>query len=152
MKKIGLIFLCCFLLASCTPKGIIPKGKMAAIKADMFLLDQYFGADRSMRHFIDTCAIYKPVFRSYGYTAEEYMASVDYYLTNSRDMAKVLEKTEKILKKREQKILKQIEADAHKAEKAAAKAAKEAEKADGEAAEGGEATQQHFEKLKKTDN
>lgn len=116
MKRIGIIILCCFMLAAtaCTPKGIIPKRKMAAINADMFLMDQYLDADRSMRRFIDTCAVYKPLLRSYGYTPEQYFASVDYYLDNSRDMAKILDMTESILKKREAKILKRLEKDSHK--------------------------------------
>ena len=116
MKRIGTIFLCCFvaMATACTPKGIIPKHKMAAINADFFLMDQYLGADRQMKVFTDTCAVYKPVLRSYGYTADDYFASVDYYLDNSRDMAKILDMTEKILKKREEKILKRIEADSHK--------------------------------------
>ena len=116
MKKIGLTFLCCILAAACTPKGIIPKSTMAAINADLFLLDQYAGADYSMRSFIDTCAIYKPVIRSYGYTSEEYLASVDYYLDNTRDMAKVVDMTEAILKKRVARIQRNIDAAARKAD------------------------------------
>lgn len=116
MKKIATIFLCCFLaLASaCTPKEIIPKKKMASINADFFLMDQYLGADRTMRKFSDTTAVYKPVLKFYGYTADEYFASVDYYLENSRDMAKILEMTEKILRKRQKTIMKRIEADSRK--------------------------------------
>ena len=116
MKKIATIFLCCFLVlaTACTPKGIIPKKKMASINADFFLMDQYLGADRNMRKFADTTAVYKPVLRYYGYTADEYFASVDYYLENSRDMAKILDMTEKILRKRQNAILKRIEADSHK--------------------------------------
>ncbi|MBR3744885.1 MAG: DUF4296 domain-containing protein [Bacteroidales bacterium] len=116
MKKIATIFLCCFLaLASaCTPKEIIPKKKMASINADFFLMDQYLGADRTMRKFSDTTAVYKPVLKYYGYTADEYFASVDYYLENSRDMAKILEMTEKILRKRQKTIMKRIEADSRK--------------------------------------
>ncbi|MBQ9582934.1 MAG: DUF4296 domain-containing protein [Bacteroidales bacterium] len=116
MKKIGLTFLCCFLLAACTPKGIIPGKTMAAINADLFLLDQYAGADQQMRSFYDTCAIYLPVLRSYGYTAEDYFASVDYYLENSRDMAKIISTTEKILLKRKAKIQKNIDIAARKAD------------------------------------
>ena len=118
MKKIGTIILFCALAAAtaCTPRGIISKKKMAAINAEMFLLDQYAGADRQMRHFTDTCAIYKPLLRSFGYTTEQYFASVDYYLDNTRDMAKIMDITEEILKKREAKILKTIEKNARKAD------------------------------------
>ena len=118
MKRIGTIFLCCFvaLATACTPKGIIPKKKLAAINADFYLMDQYLGAERDMRRFTDTVAVYKPILRSYGYTADDYFASVNYYMENSRDMAKVLDMTEKILKKREQKILRHIDKQAHKAD------------------------------------
>ena len=121
MKKIGTIILFCLLVlvAACTPKGIIPARKMAAINAEMFLLDQYAGSDRQMRRFTDTAAIYKPLLRSFGYSADEYLASVDYYLNNTREMAKVLDQTEAILKKREAKILKTIEKNAQKADTAA---------------------------------
>ena len=77
MKNIRAIILCCVLLAAvaCTPRGIIPKRKMAAINADMFLFDQYAGADNQMRRFSDTCAVYKPLLRSYGCTAEQWRIS-----------------------------------------------------------------------------
>ncbi|MBQ7254547.1 MAG: DUF4296 domain-containing protein [Bacteroidales bacterium] len=116
MKKIATIFLCCFLVSvtACTQKGIIPKKKMAAINADFYLMDQYLGADLTMRKFSDTTAVYKPVLRYYGYTADEYFTSVDYYLENSRDMAKILDMTEAILRKRQKAIMKRIEADSHR--------------------------------------
>ena len=118
MKKIRAIILCCILAAavSCTPRGIIPKRKMAAINAEMYLFDQYAGADNQMRRFSDTCAMYKPLLRSYGYTTEQYFASMDHYLNNIKDMEQILDMTEKILKKREKKILKHIEAGARKAD------------------------------------
>ena len=116
MKIIRVIILCCILAAAagCTPRGIIPKRKMAAINAEMFLFDQYADADRQMKRITDTCAIYKPLLRSYGYSVEQYSASVDYYLDNSRDMAKILGMTERILNKRQNKILKSIERGARK--------------------------------------
>ena len=121
MKKIGtIIFICLLVMATaCTPKGILSKKKLAAINAEMFLLDQYAGADRQMRRFTDTCAIYKPLLRSFGCTTDEYFASVDYYLDNTREMAKIMDMTEKIIKKREAKILRSIEKTAHKADSTA---------------------------------
>lgn len=111
MKKIRTIILFSLLalMVACAPKGIIPKRKMARINADMFLLDQYAGADREMRRFTDTAALYKGLFRSYGCTAEQYSASIDYYLNNTRDMEKILDMTEDILVKRQGKIMKRIE-------------------------------------------
>lgn len=118
MKTIRAIILCCVLatFVSCTPRGIIPKRKLAAINADMYLFDQYAGADNKMKRFSDTCAVYKPLLRSYGYTSDQYFASIDYYLQNMKDMEDVLDMTDKILKKREKKILKHIDAGARKAD------------------------------------
>ena len=116
MKIIRAIILCCVLAATvaCTPRGIIPKRKMAVINADMFLFDQYAEADRQMKRIIDTTAIYKPLLRSHGYTTEDYFRSLEYYLDNSRDMEEILDMTEQILKKRENKILRSIESGARK--------------------------------------
>lgn len=116
MKKIRVLFLVLsvVILAACTPKGIIPKRKMAAIHADMFVFDQYAGSDNSMKRFTDTCAVYKPLLRSYGYTADDYFHSVDYYLENIRDMEDILNMTEKILNKRKAKILRNIEKTSRK--------------------------------------
>lgn len=116
MKIIRVIILCCILAAAagCTPRGIIPKRKMAAINAEMFLFDQYADADRQMKRITDTCAIYKPLLRSYGYTTDDYFKSLEYYLDNVKEMEEVLDMTEKILKKRENRILKHIEEGARK--------------------------------------
>ena len=116
MKKLRVLFLICLAacLVSCTPKGVIPKKKLAAIHADMFLFDQYAGADNSMRRFTDTCAVYKPLLRSYGYTAEDYYRSVNYYLENIRDMEDILNMTGKILERRKAKILRNIEKTSRK--------------------------------------
>ena len=116
MKIIRVIILCSVLAAAvaCTPRGVIPKRKMAAINAEMFLFDQYAEADRQMKRITDTTAIYKPLLRHYGYTTKDYFRSLEYYLDNSKEMEKVLDMTEKILKKREDKILKRIEAGARK--------------------------------------
>lgn len=115
MKKTRVIILTLLLTAvcACTPKGIIPKNKLAAIHADMFLLDQYTGADPAMRRFTDTTAVYKALLRSYGYDADQYSASIDYYLDQD-DMGDVVDMTEKILTKRKNKILKSIEKGARK--------------------------------------
>ena len=116
MKKIRtiILFTLLALMVACAPKGIIPKRKMARINADMFLLDQYAGADRQMRHFTDTAAIYKALLRSYGYTADQYSASIDYYLNNTREMEDILDMTEDILVRRQGKIMKRIERNAKK--------------------------------------
>ena len=116
MKKIRALFLvfAVAILAACTPKGIIPKKKMAAIQADMLIFDQYAGADNQMRRFSDTCAVYKPLLRSYGYTTDDYFHSMDYYLDNVRDMEEILNKAESILNKRKAKILRNIEKNSRK--------------------------------------
>ena len=111
MKKLRTIILFALMVTAvaCTPRGIISKKKMARINAEMFLFDQYAGADREIRHITDTVAIYKALFRSFGVTSEQYFASVDHYLDNTRDMEKILAMTEDILTRRQAKIMKRIE-------------------------------------------
>ena len=126
--------MCCVLVsaAACTPRGVIPKRKMAAINAEMFLFDQYADSDRNMKRLTDTCAIYKPLLRSYGYTTDDYFKSLEYYLDNIKEMEDVLDMTEKILKKRENKILKKIEEGARKNDTTVIKKPRKKEKSDDE--------------------
>ena len=118
MKKSGRIIILAALLLTavgCTPRGIIPKGKMARIYADMYLMDQYAQATPAYRNIADTCALYKFILADYGRTAEEFTASVNHYLDRSKDMKDILDKADAILKAREASILKEIDRNARKA-------------------------------------
>ncbi|MBQ7622346.1 MAG: DUF4296 domain-containing protein [Bacteroidales bacterium] len=78
------------LLCSCSGRPrIIPKRTMANIYADMFLLDQWLSGHREERNAADTSLFYDPIFERYGYTFEDYDASVKHYLKDPEKFAKV---------------------------------------------------------------
>lgn len=120
MKNSGRIFILAavmILAAGCTPKGIISKHRMSKIYYDMYLMDQYAQATPEYKRIADTCALYKFILADYGCTADEFSASVDYYLGRSKDMKDILEGTEVMLKAHEAGIQKAIDKAAGKVKK-----------------------------------
>ena len=84
----ALLLVC--LLASCSGRPrIIPRSTMAGIYADMFLADQWLSDHPDERKRVDTMLFYDPIFKRYGYSFEDYDASVQHYLKNPEKFAKV---------------------------------------------------------------
>lgn len=110
--KLGRIFLCAciaFVLSSCSKGGkVIPASKMADIYADMFLADQWISSRYSERRKADTTLFYAPIFEKYGYTTEDYDASVKYYVSKPDDYSKIL-KTAALKLDRKAKYLQKVE-------------------------------------------
>ena len=102
-----------FFLVGCSCNGprVIPRGKMAHIYADMLLQDQWVLDNHSIRSQADTSLMYEPIFESYGYTTEDYRASVAHYMNDAERYSRILRKTVDILDKKlnEVKELKAIE-------------------------------------------
>jgi hypothetical protein len=96
-----IIALCAVLsfLAGCSCGGprVIPRGKMAEIYADMLIADQWVLDNPGTRSKADTSLVYEPIFNSYGYTTEDYRASVGYYMKDPERYAKILRSTTDIL-------------------------------------------------------
>ena len=87
------------LLCSCSGRErIIPRGVMADIYAEMFLADQWLADHPSERNKVDTTLFYDPIFRRYGYTFEDYDASVRHYLKDPEKFSKVFRKASLKLK------------------------------------------------------
>lgn len=102
-----------FFLAGCSgnrPK-VIPRGKMAHIYADMLLQDQWILENHGIRTQADTSLVYEPIFESYGYTTEDYRASVVHYMNDAERYSRILRRTIEILDEKliEVKGLKAIE-------------------------------------------
>ena len=76
-------------LASCTGRRIIPRGIMADIYADMFLADQWLSDHPGERKRADTMLFYDPIFKRYGYTFEDYDASVQHYMKDPEKFSKI---------------------------------------------------------------
>ena len=86
-------------LCSCSREGrVIPRNKLAHIYADMFLADSWLSsASPESRHRSDTMAFYEPIFEKYGYTVEDYWASVSHYLQDPDRFSRILNKSNALL-------------------------------------------------------
>lgn len=93
---------------SCGKKDkVIPRGKMAEIYADMFVMDQWVVSDMNTRREADTTLVYEPVFRKYGYTSDDYRESMAYYIQDPDRYARILRKTAVILEERLEELKKE---------------------------------------------
>lgn len=86
-------------LAGCSCRGpkVIPRGKMAEIYADMLVADQWVLDNPGTRAKADTSLVYEPIFNRYGYTTEDYRASVGYYMKDPERYSRILRSTTEIL-------------------------------------------------------
>ena len=105
MKKIFIGILATLFVLACSSKGageVIPRKIMAEIYADMFVADQWTNSNRSYRRTVDTTVIYEPIFQKYGYSADDYIASVDYYLNDPIRYERILQNALKIIEARQE--------------------------------------------------
>ena len=87
--------------SSCRKGGrIIPRDRMSKMYAEMLLTDQWISTHYDMRRHADTTFVYGPVLEKYGYTAEDWRASVAEYLHDPQRYARMLHRTVEILEKR----------------------------------------------------
>lgn len=101
-------------LCSCGREGrVIPKSKMSKIYAELFLADAWLvsAAPMEAKAKADTMAFYEPVFEKYGYTVEDYWASVSYYLQDPDRFSRILNKSNVILETEFNNLEKQRQAD-----------------------------------------
>ncbi|MBR3075623.1 MAG: DUF4296 domain-containing protein [Bacteroidales bacterium] len=89
------------LLCSCGGRPrIIPRSTMTDIYAEMLLADQWLADHPSHRKDLDTLLFYDPIFRRYGYTFEDYDASVQHYLKDPEKFSRVFRDATAMLRKR----------------------------------------------------
>lgn len=91
------IAVCC-IMTSCSRKAKpIPRGKLAKIYAELFMLDQRIGDDYKLGRIADTTQVYEAVFEKYGYTWENYVASREKYLNDPERYSRIIKKAVNIL-------------------------------------------------------
>ncbi|MCQ2136999.1 MAG: DUF4296 domain-containing protein [Bacteroidales bacterium] len=95
---------------------IIPRGKMSKIYARMLITDQWI-SDNGFSRQADTSLVYEPIFKSYGYNADDYRASMAYYMEDPARYEKMIIRSRKML---EQK-LNEVKAEKAKIDAAAGK-------------------------------
>ena len=79
-------------VTGCGKMGIISKGTMSDIVAEMYLADQFIEHTPDMRGQTDSLAVYPAVIERNGHTVEEYSASVRYYLQRDDEYNKILKR------------------------------------------------------------
>ena len=91
MKRALPLFLIALTLVCCGRKArVIPAATLSEIYSDMFMADQWLAQNSRARRTADTSNFYAPIFKEYGYTVEDYDASVRHYLRKPDKYAKIL--------------------------------------------------------------
>ena len=82
-----------FCVAACSrgPK-VIPRSKMEKIYTDMILADQWLEYNTEYRDDVDTSLFYEPIFHKYGYTTDDFRASVEYYMRDPLRFSRMMKK------------------------------------------------------------
>ncbi|MBR1405421.1 MAG: DUF4296 domain-containing protein [Bacteroidales bacterium] len=101
MRRLVLILAVLAGLAACSRgERVIPADKMAAMYEEMFVLDQWIRATPALGRVADTSLVYLPILERYGYTAEDYRASVEYYLSEPAEFSGIFQTVKDRLQKR----------------------------------------------------
>lgn len=103
------VFVTMMCLASCgTRRHVIPRKDLTDIYVDLFLADGWYDTHIQYRRAADTTDFYGPILKKYGYTSEDYRASVEYYLRDPdrfsrifKNAASKIGKSVKVLETRE---------------------------------------------------
>lgn len=79
MKLIRLSILALLFLASCGD-SLIPRGKMSRIIADLYVTDRYVFSYHDLMKSADTSKLYEPIINKYGYTTQDFVNTIGYYV------------------------------------------------------------------------
>ena len=109
-RAISAVLLAVPLLCSCGghPR-IIPGTVLTDIYAEMLLADQWLADHSEARKASDTTLFYDPIFRRYGYTYEDYDATVRRYLEDPEKFAKVFKNASMKLKDERDRYRRKVE-------------------------------------------
>lgn len=67
----------------------------------MFVVDQWMVDNAGKHQMPDTTLYYEPVFNKYGYNTDDYLHSVDHYLSDPERFSRILDKSVRILKEKQ---------------------------------------------------
>lgn len=109
MKRAVLSILCVLTLVSCSSRRekIVSRSDIVKIYADMIMTDQWLSAHREYYRAADTSFVYEPIFERYGYDADDWRASVEYYLKDPERYSKILRRTTELLQQRDKELKRQ---------------------------------------------
>lgn len=100
-----LFALAVLLVSGCRSRArVIPASEFSEIYAEMLLADQWIAQNGRARRTADTTAFYRPILEKYGYSVEDYDASVAHYLRTPEKYAKILKATSASLNARAKRL------------------------------------------------
>ena len=108
MRKVLHIALALLLAVSCRGPRIIEREDMEAIYYEMFPQDQQLRMNHVSRRQTDTTLVYEGIFRAHGYNTDDYLYSVEYYLTEPERMVKVMSHVAERLERESREVKKEI--------------------------------------------
>lgn len=99
------IFIVIMALTGCSSSenDVIPSDKMSLIIADFYMSDQYIALEPAYKGEMDTTLLYETVTERYGYTFEDYLKAMEYYLQKG-DMLKRIytQAKERLIRRRDE--------------------------------------------------
>ena len=101
LQHIVVILAAVVMAVSCSERAeVIPRGKMAAIYAEMLMTDQWINSRPDVRRIADTSLIYDPILQKYGYDHQDYLKTVDEYMNDPERFARILRASGDIIEER----------------------------------------------------
>ena len=94
MKRCTLLMILGALLLSSCSSAPIPQRKMMNLYYEMFTIDQYITESPALRSQADSLSVYGGILERHGYTVEDYLAAVDYYLRKPESFARMMKKVQ----------------------------------------------------------
>ena len=101
LQHIVVLLAAVVMAVSCSERAeIIPRGKMAAIYAEMLMTDQWINSRPDVRRIADTSLVYEPILQKYGYDHQDYLKTVDEYMNDPERFARILRASGDIIEER----------------------------------------------------
>ena len=96
-------------LSSCSRPRILSEQKMTDIFIDMYLTDRYIDSHPEFREIADTTFVYGPILEYYGYTQEDFLNSINYYLTKFNKYEKILKNVKEYFEKMQEEATQELD-------------------------------------------
>ena len=90
-KYLHIVLLLLLAAVSCKGPQRIERDDLENIFYEIFLQDQLIRANPELRHQADSSLVYEAIFNKYGYTTDDYLYSLNYYVQEPVRLAKVMD-------------------------------------------------------------
>ena len=94
MKRCTLLMILGALLLSSCSSAPIPQKRMMNLYYEMFTTDQLVSESPDLRAQADSMSVYGGILERHGYTVDDYLAAVDYYLRKPEAFARMMKKVQ----------------------------------------------------------